>query len=142
MAASQSGASGMRRGSIAAPPWASFQARTVRPDTGRTLAGHRGHYGHKYSRAVGVGTPVALETRPSMIRDTSAQDRPLAKLAIARPWRRWLSGGAIAIAVVAGVGYVVRGWFVAERSVDHARIRIARVERGTLVRDVVADGRV
>jgi HlyD family secretion protein len=76
------------------------------------------------------------------IRDTSAQDRPLAKPAVARPWRRWLSGGAIAITVIAGLAYVVRGWLGAERSVDGARIRIARVERGLLVRDVVADGRV
>jgi HlyD family secretion protein len=48
----------------------------------------------------------------------------------------------IAIAVLGGIGYVVRGWVGAERSVDHARIRIAKVDRGTLVRDVVADGRV
>src|SRR5215468_4076053 len=77
-----------------------------------------------------------------MIRDTSGQDRPLSKPAVGRPWRRWLSGGAVALAVIAGIGYVVRGWLGAERSVDRARIRIATVERGTLVRDVVADGRV
>src|SRR5215510_3548704 len=77
-----------------------------------------------------------------MIRDTSGQDRPLSKPAVGRPWRRWLSGGVIAVAVVVGIGYVVRGWLGAERSVDRARIRIATVERGTLVRDVVADGRV
>jgi hypothetical protein len=35
-----------------------------------------------------------------MIRDTSAQDRPLAKSTGARPWRRWLSGGVIAVVVV------------------------------------------
>jgi len=77
-----------------------------------------------------------------MIRDTSAQDRPLAKPEVRRPWRRRLSGAAIALAVLAGLGYVVRGWLGAERSVDAARVRIARVQRGTLVRDVVADGRV
>jgi HlyD family secretion protein len=77
-----------------------------------------------------------------MIRDTSAQDRPLSKPVVARPWRRWVSGGVIVIAVVAGIGYVVRGWLGAERSVDSARVRIAQVERGTLVRDIVADGRV
>ena len=77
-----------------------------------------------------------------MIRDTSAQDRPLAKPIVARPWRRWLTRGGLALAVVAGLGYVLRGWLGAERAVDRARIRIARVERGTLVRDVVADGRV
>jgi HlyD family secretion protein len=77
-----------------------------------------------------------------MIREPSAQDRPLAKPAIAKPWRRRLSRGAMAIAVLAALGYVVRGWLGAERSVARERIRIARVERGTLVRDVVADGRV
>ena len=77
-----------------------------------------------------------------MIRDTSGQDRPLSKPAVGRPWRRWISGVAIAIAVLAGVGYVVRGWLGATQSVDKSRVRIAKVERGTLVRDVVSDGRV
>jgi HlyD family secretion protein len=77
-----------------------------------------------------------------MIRDTSAQDRPLSKSAVARPWRRWLTRGVIVLAVVGGVAYVARGWLGAEKSVDRARIRIATVERGNLVRDVVADGRV
>src|SRR6185295_3105494 len=77
-----------------------------------------------------------------MIREPSGQDRPLSKPTVARPWRRWVSGGALAIAVLAGIGYVVRGWLGAERSADRSRIRIATVERGTLVRDIVADGRV
>src|SRR5215468_4595856 len=76
------------------------------------------------------------------IRDTSATDRPLAKNAVGRPWRRWLSRIALAVAVVGGLGYVIRGWLSGERSVDQARIRIAKVEMGTLVRDVVSDGRV
>jgi HlyD family secretion protein len=77
-----------------------------------------------------------------MIRDTSAQDRPLEKSSGARPWRRWLSRGVIAVTVVVGIGTVVRGWLGVGRSVDRARIRIAQVTRGTLVRDVVADGHV
>jgi HlyD family secretion protein len=77
-----------------------------------------------------------------MIRDTSATDRPLTKSAVGRPWRRWLSAGLIALAVLAGLGYVVRRWLGADSAVDPARLRIAKVERGTLVRDVVADGRV
>lgn len=48
----------------------------------------------------------------------------------------------VVIAVIAGLGYVARQWLGAEGSVGRARIRIARVERGTLVRDVVADGRI
>jgi HlyD family secretion protein len=77
-----------------------------------------------------------------MIRDTSAQDRPLSKPSVAKPWRRWLVRVVLAAAVATGIAYVARGWLGAERSVDRARIRVAQVERGTLVRDVVADGRV
>ena len=77
-----------------------------------------------------------------MIRDTSGQDRPLSKPTVARPWRRWLSAAVLVLAALAGVGYVVRGWLSAQGAVDRSRIRIARVERGKLVRDIVADGRV
>lgn len=77
-----------------------------------------------------------------MIRDTSGQDRPLTKHAVARPWRRWVSGGVLACVVLGGLAYVAAGWLGAEKSVDRSRIRVARVERGTLVRDIVADGRV
>jgi len=77
-----------------------------------------------------------------MIRDTSAQDRPLSKPKVAKPWRRWLVRVVVAAAVMFGIAYVARGWLGAERSVDRTRIRVAQVERGTLVRDVVADGRV
>ncbi len=76
-----------------------------------------------------------------MIRDTSAHDRPLAKAAASRAW--WRGRAVIALVlVIAGGWYVARGWLGAERAVDRDRIRIARVERGTLVRDVVADARV
>jgi HlyD family secretion protein len=77
-----------------------------------------------------------------MIRDTSAQDRPLAKPAVHRAWRRWIWRGVIALAAAGGIGYVARGWIGAQSSVDHGRVRVAKVFRGTLVRDVVADGRV
>ncbi len=47
----------------------------------------------------------------------------------------------IAAACVLGGGVVLRGW-LRGTSIDTSRLRIARVQRGTLVRDVVADGRV
>jgi HlyD family secretion protein len=77
-----------------------------------------------------------------VIRDTSAQDRPLTKSAVSRPWRRWITGCVLVLAVLAGGSMLVRGWLRAERSIDRSRLRIARVERGTLVRDIVSDGRV
>jgi HlyD family secretion protein len=77
-----------------------------------------------------------------MIQDTSGQDRVLAKPAISRPWRRRLTAAAIGLAVIGGLAYVIHGWLGSPRSIDRARIRTAKVERGTLVRDVVADGRV
>ncbi|HEY6035357.1 MAG TPA: biotin/lipoyl-binding protein, partial [Kofleriaceae bacterium] len=40
------------------------------------------------------------------------------------------------------MGYVLRNWALASKSIDKSRLRIAKVEQGTLVRDVVADGRV
>lgn len=77
-----------------------------------------------------------------MIRDTSGQDRVLAKPAHGKPWRRWLGTAVIAAVVLGGIAYLVRGWLSASRSVDSSRVRIAKVERGTLVRDIVADGKV
>jgi HlyD family secretion protein len=85
---------------------------------------------------------MAVAVAPPVIRDTSATDRPLAKPSIARPLRRWLPVVLVAAVVVVGLGAVARKWLGAERAVDASRIRIARVERGTLVRDVVADGKV
>ncbi len=76
------------------------------------------------------------------IRDTSAQDRPLTKPAVSRSWRRWIPVGVAALVLVAGIGYVTKNWLAGAHSIDRSRIRIAKVEKGTLVRDVVADGRV
>ncbi|HET9623955.1 MAG TPA: HlyD family efflux transporter periplasmic adaptor subunit [Kofleriaceae bacterium] len=76
-----------------------------------------------------------------MIADTSGQDRPLTQAAVGRRWR-WLPRLALAVGALGAIGYLALGWLGAERSVDRARLRIARVERGTIVRDVVADGQV
>jgi HlyD family secretion protein len=66
----------------------------------------------------------------------------LAKPAVGKPWRRWVSTGVVVLGLLLGVAYVLRGWIGASKSIDRSRIRIATVSQGTLVRDVVADGRV
>ncbi len=76
-----------------------------------------------------------------MIRDTSAQDQ----VSTQRPqpvWRRYMWPALITVVVVAGIGYVISNWLGASRSFDGARLRIAEVRRGDLVRDIAADGRV
>jgi HlyD family secretion protein len=76
-----------------------------------------------------------------VIPDTSATDRPLAK-SVSRHWRRRITGAVIVLAVLVAGGYLARGWLAAQKTIDASRVRIAAVTRGTLVRDVVADGRV
>ena len=71
-----------------------------------------------------------------------ASDRPLDKPSVSRPWRRWITRIAITLVLVSGIAYVARSWLRGDRSVDASRLRIATVTRGTLVRDVVADGRI
>ncbi len=82
------------------------------------------------------------ERMPPMIRDTSAQDRVLSSPQTRPAWRRWLwpaAGGAL---LLAGIVFAARGWLSGTASVDGARLRIAAVTRGDLVRDIAADGRV
>jgi HlyD family secretion protein len=78
-----------------------------------------------------------------MIRDSSTMDRP-----VERPGRfsrkRWLqAGGAVAlIAMVAAIAPSAIRWLGSEVSVDASRIRIGRVTRGDLVRDLSVQGNV
>jgi HlyD family secretion protein len=84
---------------------------------------------------------MSQETIRDKIRDTSSQDAVMQ----ARPGhalkRRtmWLAS-AIALATVAVV--VVTAWRGSSHSVSAARLRIAEVGRGTLVRDAAVTGRV
>lgn len=80
-----------------------------------------------------------------MIRDTSAQDRVLASPPL---WRR---RGALVLAGAGGlvlIALVAWGWpalsrgLSAQNSVSLARLAVAEVERGTLVRDVAGEGKV
>lgn len=82
-------------------------------------------------------------TRPSGIRDTSAQDSVLSPAIAARRRRRlMLAGGAGALVLALLAGWLATAWSGGSRSFDSARVRIAEVKRGDLVRDLSADGRV
>jgi HlyD family secretion protein len=83
-----------------------------------------------------------LREEPVMLRDTSAQDRPIERPSL---WRR--HGKLAAAGLVAAVGVcVLLGYWLryagAGASVDRSRLTIATVERGSFVRDIVADGQV
>jgi HlyD family secretion protein len=75
---------------------------------------------------------------PTPIRDTAAQDRPIATA----PGRRRVAV-ALAIAALAALAVLaVARWASSERSVDGARLRIAEVTRGSFVRDAAVTGRM
>jgi HlyD family secretion protein len=78
------------------------------------------------------------------IRDTSAQDRPVATASDqhARKRRQQLLLAGIAVVVLLLAGWLVSGWASGSRSFDASRVRIAEVKRGDLVRDISAEGRV
>ncbi|CAN7673845.1 efflux RND transporter periplasmic adaptor subunit [Pseudoduganella sp. LjRoot289] len=76
-----------------------------------------------------------------MIHDTSHQDTVIA----APPRQQWkrralLAAGALAVAAAAVALY--GGWSGSSHSVNAARLRIADVTRGTLVRDAAVNGRI
>ncbi|HAV72795.1 efflux transporter periplasmic adaptor subunit [Stenotrophomonas maltophilia] len=77
-----------------------------------------------------------------MIRDTSAQDQTLSSHAAPAPWKRWLWPAVAALVVLVAIGFAARAWLGASRSFDSARVRVAEVTRGDMVRDIAADGRV
>jgi len=80
------------------------------------------------------------------IRDTSAQDIPVATSSAAssrlRQRRPWLVAGGLGVLGVLAAAWLLSGWSGGSRSFDAARVRIAPVTRGDLVRDISADGRV
>ena len=76
-----------------------------------------------------------------MIRDTSAQDRPLPT----RPAQRRLvvAGTAVACIALAAIAWpYARSLGSANASVSASRLTMATVERGAFVRDVAAEGKV
>jgi HlyD family secretion protein len=76
-----------------------------------------------------------------MIRDTSHQDAVIAPPAGQKLKRRaaWI-GGVVTVAVASAM--LLSAWRSSEHSVSAARLRIAEVGRGTLVRDASVNGRV
>lgn len=76
-----------------------------------------------------------------MIRDTAAQDQ-----VVTPPphhgLKRWLLPAGAAVVVIAGIAWMALSWLDSSASVDSARVRIATVSQGDLVRDIAADGRV
>jgi HlyD family secretion protein len=76
-----------------------------------------------------------------MIRDTSSQDAVIAP-ARSTKYKKpaLLIGGAVALAAVGAM--LLSAWRSSDESVSAARIRIAEVGRGTLVRDAAVNGRV
>lgn len=76
-----------------------------------------------------------------MIRDTSQQDAVLTPAPVHKIKRRALWVGGV-IAIVAVTAAVLGAWSSSEHSVSEARLRIAEVTRGTLVRDASVNGRI
>ena len=76
-----------------------------------------------------------------MIRDTSQQDAVLTPAPVYKLKRRalWV-GGAVALLAVSVA--VLGAWTSSDHSVSEARLRIAEVTRGTLVRDASVNGRI
>jgi HlyD family secretion protein len=76
-----------------------------------------------------------------MIRDTSAQDQVISAPSSARH-RRLMGVGAALLALVTITVLLLTSWQDNEHSVNAARLRIATVTRGTLVRDAAVNGRL
>ncbi|MFI4921425.1 MAG: HlyD family secretion protein, partial [Gammaproteobacteria bacterium] len=77
------------------------------------------------------------------IRDTAAQDVAVDNSPKLRRRRRYLIGGGIAlVALVALTFPALHRWAKAEQTVSLDQIRLAKVTRGTFVRDVSVDGQI
>jgi HlyD family secretion protein len=79
---------------------------------------------------------------PVVLRDTAAQDRPIERPSL---WRRHGKLAAAALVAVVGLCVLLGVWLRyagAGASVDRSRLTLATVERGSFVRDIVADGQV
>jgi HlyD family secretion protein len=90
----------------------------------------------------GAAAPPGARQRTGGIRDTAAQDVPLAR-SQGRVRRMLPWGAALVLAVLAGywfAGPTIRSYLRSPTSVSLERLRTAAVERGRFVRDVAAEG--
>ena len=76
-----------------------------------------------------------------MIRDTSAQDRPLQQPS-RRLHIRIATAAVAALGIVLLAAWLLSGWRSSATAVSASRLRIAPVTQGTLVRDAQVNGRV
>jgi len=76
-----------------------------------------------------------------MIRDTSSQDAVIATVPAHQTRRRAIIAGVVLAAIAGGV-MLLSSWRGSDMSVSLARLRVAEVTRGNLVRDASVQGRV
>lgn len=76
-----------------------------------------------------------------MIRDTSGQDAILATPPVWRRKKIWILGLLIISFLIIGFA-LLRAYGNSSKSINSARIKVAQVTRGTLVRDVAVNGRM
>lgn len=76
-----------------------------------------------------------------MIRDTSGQDAILAAPPVWRRKKIWILGLLIVSFLIIGFA-LLRAYGNSSKSINSARIKVAQVTRGTLVRDVAVNGRM
>jgi HlyD family secretion protein len=83
-----------------------------------------------------------LPKEPVMLRDTTGQDRVIERASF---WKRHRTLLAVVVAAAIGLGVLLTfllRYSGAGVSDDRSRLSIATVERGSFVRDIVADGQV
>ncbi|MCY0911778.1 efflux RND transporter periplasmic adaptor subunit [Massilia antarctica] len=76
-----------------------------------------------------------------MIRDTSSQDTTISTPPAHKAKRRILAA-VLALGALGGAALLLSAWRTSEYAVSAARLRVAEVTRGTLVRDAAVNGRV
>ncbi len=75
-----------------------------------------------------------------MIQDTSSQDVVLENKTKSHSPKMILAATTMFIAVVLFIIYGLSNWLSSDRSIDRARVKIAKVERGDFIRDIALQG--